>query len=335
MMRSLKIISAAALLLLAYSGYGQVIPQFSQYYQNYLIHNPGAAGMEDYWEIKTNFRKQWSGLDNTPISGYLTFSGGLNTGRFLGDVGLRTSEGKGKGRVTGAPATVKHGLGGYVIVDNFGPMSQYAGGISYAAHIKLFSNVKLSIGTSVGLNNFQINGDPLTIKDPNDNTYQNYYTNGMNQTFFDWNVGMYFYSPRFFVGYGANHILGNMIYFGDQIAEREIAMHHFITGGYKFKLGKRFELMPSVQVKFMTPAPVSFDITARLRYNKMIWAGVSYRNESALSFALGGTIARILNISYSYDYTLNNIRSYSWGSHEVILGFNIGAGKRQINQYTW
>lgn len=312
----------------------QVIPQFSQYYQNYLIHNPGASGIEDYWELKTNFRKQWSGLDNTPISGYFTFSGSLNSSGFNGDVGLRTSENI-KGNKNGVPSSVKHGLGGYAIVDMFGPMSQYAGGISYAAHIRLFQNVKLSIGTSVGLNNFQINGDPLTIKDPNDNTYQSYYTNGMNQTFFDWNVGVMFYSSKFFIGYGGNHLLGNMVRFGDNLADRQIAMHHYIIGGYKFKIGKHFELLPSAQVKFMVPAPVSFDVTTRLRYKGIVWGGVSYRNEDAISFAMGCTIARMVNISYSYDYTLNSLRTYSWGSHEVILGFNIGAGKRMVNQYTW
>jgi type IX secretion system PorP/SprF family membrane protein len=308
----------------------QVIPQFSQYYQNYLIHNPAASGMEDYWEIKTNFRKQWVGLSNSPISGYLTFSGVLNGKKFMKESGVRTFQsGGGKGS-----GTVRHGLGGYVILDNFGPITQYAGGLSYAAHVRLFKNVKLSIGTSVGLNNMQLRND-LTIKDVTDATYSEFMLNGMNQTFLDWNVGFYLYSPNFFLGYGANHLLGNMVRFGDNLAEREVNMHHFISGGYRFVVGKNIEILPSVQVKFMMPAPVSFDISTRIRYKKMVWAGVGYRNEDAISAMFGFTIGRVVNVGYAYDYTLNSIRSYSSGSHEVMLGFNIGAKKRIINQYTW
>src|ERR1035437_3957230 len=52
-------------------------PYYTQYIMNNYIINPAVAGIENYWDVKASHRMQWVGLQDAPVTTYLTFHGPL------------------------------------------------------------------------------------------------------------------------------------------------------------------------------------------------------------------------------------------------------------------
>lgn len=60
--------------------------------------------------------------------------------------------------------------------------------------------------------------------------------------------------------------------------------------------------------------------TARLRYNNMLTAGLSYRYNDGIALHLALEI-KDFYIGYTYEYPLSAINRASSGSHEIIAGY--------------
>ena len=90
----------------------------------------------------------------------------------------------------------------------------------------------------------------------------------------------------------------------------------------RLPLSTSWALVPSVLVKSVSPAPLSVDLNAKLRYQDLLWAGVSWRAfDSAV--AMVGVSYEQLTLGYSYDAGLSELAGYHGGSHEVLLGLRL------------
>ncbi|MGX8249340.1 type IX secretion system membrane protein PorP/SprF, partial [Escherichia coli] len=58
-------------------GRAQQRPYYTQYIMNNYIINPAVAGIENYWDVKASHRMQWVGLQDAPVTTYLTIHGPL------------------------------------------------------------------------------------------------------------------------------------------------------------------------------------------------------------------------------------------------------------------
>ena len=97
--------------------------------------------------------------------------------------------------------------------------------------------------------------------------------------------------------------------------------HYYLTVGNVFKLSNSVKLKTQGMVKAVQNAPIQFDLNANFLIKDMVWVGASYRNGSAVSAIVGVQINPQFLVSYSYDYSLNSIRKYSQGSHEIVLNY--------------
>ena len=52
----------------------QQVPQFTQLMQNRYLLNPAATGINTEHNALLGFRKQWSGLDNSPSTYYVGYN---------------------------------------------------------------------------------------------------------------------------------------------------------------------------------------------------------------------------------------------------------------------
>ena len=52
-------------------------PYYTQYIMNNYIINPAVAGIENYWDVKASHRMQWVGLQDAPVTTYITMHGPL------------------------------------------------------------------------------------------------------------------------------------------------------------------------------------------------------------------------------------------------------------------
>lgn len=80
-------------------------------------------------------------------------------------------------------------------------------------------------------------------------------------------------------------------------------------------------VVPSIVAKYVRTAPFTFDLNAKLRYKDVYWAGLSYRKQDAIVILAGVTIKKKIDVGYSFDATTTDIRKYSNGSHEIVVGY--------------
>lgn len=328
--RSMKrILFCLTSMILASAAVAQQKPHYTQYILNQYIINPALTGIENYVDVKASHRQQWVGLQDAPVTTYLTIHGPIgktdyNTTATSQSVPGENPRGKNywQDYVASKP---HHGWGVQVINDRTGPFNQFSAYGTYAYHIGLSPGVNLSAGIGAGVNNTSLNSDKLqfyTTVDPA------VYTSGyLNNVRFDMNAGIYLYSADYFVGVSALQVVPSRIDYSNNAIKPvsgKSVPHLFATAGYRFLLGEDFNFLPSVMVKYLSPVPVQFEVNGKLLYRDRLWAGASYRHEDGIAAMLGINISTVLNVGYAYDYTTSRLNNYTKGTHEVIVGFTIG-----------
>jgi type IX secretion system PorP/SprF family membrane protein len=289
-----KLLAIIGLCAAAGSSSAQQLPHYSQYMLNDYVMNPAIAGKNPYFEGKSDNRYQWIGITDAPRTYVLSVNGPHKNG--------------------------KVGMGGYLFTDIVGPTRRTGISMSYAYHMKLNDNgTKLSLGLSAGLLQFAVDGSKITLRDQADLVISNGYQSVIVP---DLGFGAYFYSDKYYIGASVPQIYRAKLRFFDYTTSdlSRLETHFYFSGGYRFDIGDDFAIEPSTLVKIVKPVPVQFDLGTRFIYKKKMWIGGAYRNLDAVSAMVGYLYDEYLTFGYSYDFTTTNIKNYSTGTHEVLIG---------------
>jgi type IX secretion system PorP/SprF family membrane protein len=273
--------------------FAQQLPQYSQYMLNEMAINPAVAGKDDYTEVRSDNRQQWLGITDAPRTYMLTLQGPIKDKNM--------------------------GLGMNIYTDIVGPTRRTGISFSYAYHLKLKKDLHLSLGLSAGLQQWGIDGSKITLRDEGD---QQLLTTYKTTPLPDFGAGAYFYKKdKFYFGFSLPQLYKAPIalYTGTDNKSRLASQYNF-NGAYKINLDNDFQIEPSFLLTYEKPAPMQINIGARAIYKKEIWLGLVYRHKDAVSALLGYMYKDYLLIGYSYDFTTSNIRKYSSGTHEIMLG---------------
>lgn len=306
-----RLLGVLGLALAARPAQAQQQAQYSQYMNNNYILNPAVAGTEDYIDVKFSYRTQWTGLDGAPRTYYASINSSIGKWR---STPKRTIRDRHRGF---------HSLGAILYNDVTGPTSRAGAYGSYAYNLALTGNIRAALGVSAGMQQFSVDGQQLQFFDPN------YRAANAASRVFDATAGVWVYSPDFYVGLSGAQLLGNQLDFsysqnqmGAGAPGNTLRRHYFATAGVRVPLSDDFSLVPSVLVKSVSPAPVSIDLNAKLKYKDLLWAGVSWRAfDSAV--AMVGLSYEQFTLGYSYDAGLSELASYHGGSHEILVGLRI------------
>ncbi len=292
--------------------------QYTQYVLNHYVLNPATGGVNNFWDIKTGFRSQWTGLESSPKTFFVSGHGAI---------------GYPHGKNRQGSKKPHHGIGGYAFYDKTGPISWAGAYGSYAYHLKLTNDLSASLGAFVGIKQTTLRGaDLVFVQNPNDPTVTQ---ENFTKIVPDAAVGFWLYSSKMFFGASINQLLQNKIGLGNESITNTLTgklnNHYFIIGGYKIKLNAEFDFIPSLMVKYVQPAPVQFDINTRIRYKDFLWGGISYRHQDAIAIFAGVLIQNNFEIGYAYDLTTSALNKYSGGSHEIILGTRLPFYSKRIH----
>jgi type IX secretion system PorP/SprF family membrane protein len=288
-----KIVVLSLLMLTVGVVFSQQLPHFSQYYLNDYLINPAVAGSRPFFEGKSAHRYQWEGITDAPRTYTLS--------------------------VNGPTKNQKMGLGGYLFTDNVGPTRRTGANLSYAYHVRVSDKLKLGMGISAGVIQFMIDGSKITLRESDDDII----TNGVQSVLLpDAGFGLYLYHEKYYFGFSAPQLLNSRVtFFKDgRNPEGTLPSHFFLSGGYKFKLAEDFILEPSVFVKYISPVPVQFEGTLRLIYQDKVWLSGTYRDKDAITASIGYLINNYFTVAYGFDFTTTNLRNYSNGTHELMVG---------------
>lgn len=308
---------------------GQQIPQFSQYFRNQHLVNPGATGVYDFVDLTAGGRMQWLGFKDAPMTSYLYGSSVITKKpkiRYNPSLRVSNSTVPNPKVKTG---NLKHAVGGLFLIDQYGAYRQLRVGGTYSLHIPMTKKVNLSLGTSLGLSNRAFLQDKaqtldlLTFSGTTDQTYSDY-AQQANQNTVDLGFGLYLYSNDIFVGLSAEQVTKDMISFGNGVSNYDPRIHFNAIAGYKFAIADNLTLMPSIMAKYIQPSPLSIEGSLQIEYMEAMWFGLSYRNKDAIIVMAGMNISEKFKFGYSFDYSVSKFNSYSSFGHEVILGIMLG-----------
>jgi len=282
----------------------QQLPHYSQYLLNGFVLNPAIAGMNDYNLVQSNVRYQWVGMNEAPRTFLVSANFAYNP--------------------------KKVGIGGYMFTDIAGPITRTGINLAYAYHLDMGNDLRMSMGVFGGMLQYRINGSEIILADEE----ERYLFDEVETALIpDASLGTYFYTDEGFVGISFNHLFHTKIkqdLFDESSASfGYLSNHLFIAGGYKFELREDLEIEPSAFVKIVSPIPPQLDLSVRLFYQEQLWLGVSYRTEDAVSVMIGYEYKEMFHFGYSYDFTTSDLRLYSDGSHEVMLGYRFDSKKKK------
>jgi len=273
-------------------------PMFTQYMFNTLSINPAYAGSADRLSAVALHRSQWVNFEGAPKTQTITVHSPLK-----------------KENIS---------IGGSIVNDSYGPVKQT--GFYLDASYRIFmGNKRLAFGLKAGTNLFSANLLDLNPLMENDNTFS---ANISSKALPNFGFGAMFYSKRFYVGASAPKLLANKLIDGDlpDFLNNQEKQHMFLIAGAVFDISYYTKFKPTILVKAVNGAPLGAEFTAQFLFFEKFWAGAMYRWEDAAGILLQYEINNKFKIGYAYDYTLSDIRKYSDGSHEIMLGFDLIRG---------
>ena len=279
------------LLLVPLFSAAQQLPQLSQYAFNDYVHNPAVAGSRPMFELRSSHRNQWMGIQDAPRT--FTLSAITPLGR-------------------------KSGFGGWIYTDHTGPTRRTGMQLTYAYHMNLTADLKLSLALSAGLQQFLIDGSKITFHDANETVIDDQVR---GQILPDFAFGAYAYHAKYWVGISLPQIAQNKVYFFDTQTStlNKLEDHYMLMGGYRWALNEDIVLEPQALVKYVSPVPPKIDLTAVAKYRNQVWLGLTWRSSDAISVMIGATLKNTFQFGYAYDITTTNLNKYSNGTHEVML----------------
>lgn len=287
---------------------GQMLPITDHYVYNFLAINPAYAGCDDALSASILYRNQWIGFKDAPKNWNLSF----HTPYFHDRIGL----------------------GLLIEYNSIGIFKKTSLMGNYAYRMELY-NGKLAFGLGFGIDFYQNKWNELVASDTDDPILTDNPTSVILPAF---SLGIYYYTAKYFIGISLPRFINSEY---DQSSNKYkvkndfSAYNYYFTGGYRFKISSKTELLPSVLIKYHPGHVVQFDCNAQFILKDKVWFGVGYRSNDIIIGMLQYQLNSQLSLAYSYDFNLGKIGAYNSGSHELVLNYlfsykRLVVGPRQL-----
>ncbi len=312
-------------------------PHYTQYILNNYILNPALSGIENYTDVKISTRDQWVGLTGAPKTTYFSIQGpvGKNDYRTT-STSFQIPGQNPRGKYyweNYTAAEPHHGIGLTIVNDRTGSFNRLTANATYAYHLGLSPTLNLSAGFSAGITNVSIDKSKHDFSgtgDPYDPATGASLSGELNKIRPDLGVGLWLYSPNYFIGLSAQQIIPQKLAFADDAAfltKGRLIPHVFLTAGYRFLLGEDVNVIPSVMLKYVNGSSVNNfqpEMNVKAQYRDLLWLGGSYRYQDGYAGMAGINVSNSFNVGYAYDVTTSALNTVSRGTHEIMVGFILG-----------
>lgn len=274
--------------------FGQQEYSFTNYFEINPFFNPAAAGSEGVQNVTGLFRKQWAGVDGSPITG-----GVLYDNRF---------------------DNYNMGIGGYVFTDVIGATNMTNVAANYSYSLKLNETNFFAFGVDAGVDFYTTNYNRLVYWE-NDEMFDGQKRSSVLPRA---GVGIHYYGEKIYAGLSVPRLLSFNNNYGIGINAQNLpstVSNYFLTAGYKFPIGKDFEMQTNVLGKYTPRVMPQADLNFMATYNKIIGLGVGYKTLGFATVYLQYTYDEVVKIGYAFDISLTKISNYSSGNHEFIIKY--------------
>lgn len=292
-MKSLKLI--LVFVLFGASLFAQeTTPNFLSYKYNMNMLNPAYAGVDGKQELNLGFRKESWGLQDDPVTQFLSYSRGLNNNL---------------------------GIGLSIINDKTFISKETDIAIDVSYKLQLNRMTDLYFGMKAGGTMYAIDFASLGVDDP---------VFGSNISTFSpmVGVGAHLKGERFYLDLSVPNVLLSDVQkpvLDDQGEYTETVnekLHLYLGGGYRFTVNDNLDITPSVFTRIVTDQEALIDISATADISKIVEAGVTYRVGTSF---IGSVLLKLINntqFGYAYESITSDFSNISTGTHEFILRFS-------------
>lgn len=298
--------------------------QQTQFFSNLAGINPAYSGWKNTIQIRSGYRKEWTGFEDSPQAYFMTFNVPVNNPEApqSTNYSLRVSDLDEYRRLVQEDiqqkTRIRHGVGGYLLSEDRGLFTNTTAALSYAFHVAVSKKAYLSVGAAAKFNNYRFNKVRLTVANPEDPLYQEFQRSPDTRNGFDLNAGVLLYHPNYYLSYSAVQLLPNDLLGAQGWTQQDI--QHFMIAGTKFSLSDNFQLEPSVLTK-VSATGTSVMGNVLLHYGQL-WGGLGYGDEAQTAAYLGLKLGKLFQVGYSYDFNFSELGNYNQGSHEIVIGLD-------------
>ena len=280
-------------------------PHYTQYMYNMNVVNPAYAGSRGTLSLGLLGRTQWLDISDNPKT--FTFD-------------------------AHAPLGKRVGAGFSVIADEIGPIKEQNIYVDLSYTITTSDVGRLAFGLKGGVTLQKSDFSVIVLpQDPDDPLFNE----NIDNTLPNFGAGVYYYTDKFYVGLSVPNILKSEHYSFDRSegvnTEASEEVHYFLTSGYVFDLSSNVKLKPSVMLRGVSGAPISYDVNANFLLYDRFELGASYRNGSSVSGLFNIGITPAFRMGYAIDLPIGDLADLSPGtSHELILLYDISFTKKNL-----
>lgn len=286
--------------LITVNAFSQQTAMYSQYMFNMLGVNPAYAGSRDVISATALYREQWSGINGAPKT--LTFSA---------DMPL---------------AHERVGLGINLFNDRIGVSNTTGFSANYAYRIHTGKGT-LALGLNAGLIQYRADYSSLVVSytgqgDPS-------FNQNINSTKPNFGAGVFYTTDFFYAGASVPTLVSYNISGLDSVVAYQ-KRNYFGMAGMVFRLNNELKLKPSTLIKYSNGTPLQIDLNANLWIHDVIGIGTSYRTGDAILVVLEIQASPNFRMGYAYDYPLTLLKTYSSGSHEIMLRYEFSKNTNKV-----
>ena len=291
-----KSLAITLFILLAETIYGQNVIPPHMYLMNQTMINPAYAGIHDHANVTLISRGQWIGVDGAPFTHTLV---GSSTFSYHSAIGFS------------------------LVKDSYGINSDTEINLQYSYRIEMH-NSALSFGLQGGTMfssedpsklNIEVSDDPLVG------------SGRFTSTTPSFGFGMMYKSKRLYLGVGMPRITGSKVEI-EEIYTKGVSPVYNLTGGLFIKLTNGLLIKPSFLLNYQDEELLA-DINGQLLIGEKVWLGLSVRNLKRAGFNFLYSEEGKYHFGYSYQFPLNELEASSYGTHELMLSFDIKLTRRQ------
>jgi type IX secretion system PorP/SprF family membrane protein len=270
---------------------------FAQSHQRYSqlnfsqgIQNPAALAIDAPYQIDLMGRNQWFQFEGAPTTVATNFQAEVD---FDMAVGLN----------------VYHDRIGATQNNSF--MGQYAYRLVFDR-----SNAMI-FGLGLGLESKTSDLTGSTLTEAGDPAFAQSYS----KVFFQSSFGMYYYSPKFYIGLSIPSMFQNN--FGFEDGFNPARFHYYGSTGFYLEAGENYTFNPNIQVKYVWGAPVQADIILRNTLYGRFSVVVGYRTENSIIAGIDMLITPFMRAGYSFNYDVGSLARVKGVSNEIHIGFGL------------
>lgn len=276
-------------------GWSQQLPHYSNFVYNYMQYNPAVVGTAPCLDMKIGFRKQWTGIPNSPQTIFANVHGKIG----------------GKKKTSNF-----HGIGAMIENDEAGPFAYSSLHLLYAYHMRMTRKYTLSAGIGLGFSQFRINYSDMFLEDQaNDPVI----VGSVNDFRFPMiNFGLWLYRDDRFYGMSMRSISTGSVE-GIQ-GDGKLQTHWTFANGYAVSLGDDLTFKPAILLNYVTQSKPSLEGQAMMDYKEKLALGIGARSGHGFSALLKVSVLKYVTLAYAFDITANKLRYDGKNAHEIIIG---------------